>query len=937
MSTQQGLCLSLLLAAGLLSACRSQTAGPAPLPADPAVRTGRLPNGFTYYLRRNGEPAKRVLLYLVNNVGSVLEDDDQQGLAHFMEHMNFNGTKHFPGNTLVDYLQKAGVRFGADLNAHTSYDETVYELPLPTNDSAMVPAGLRIMRDWAQEATLDSLEIEKERGVVLEEERLGKGAADRMSRQYLPTVFNGSRYASRQPIGVDSILRHFKPETIRRFHHDWYRPDLQALIVVGDIDVDAVERQVKEQFATLVNPPAERKWTQYAVPLERRTTFQVVTDKEQPVTSIQVMYKHPISPLRTTGDLRALIERALLSRMLNARRFAELSPLPDPAFLNVGMGIESFHAGMAMFTFSVTAKAGRMDSAFSQGWAVLQRIRRYGFTQGELERAKVSLLSNEQQVYDERDKTPSAEFVHDYLENFLHGQAYISIPWEYHFEKDVLPAIHVEDINNLALSWLGGTDEDILVLAPEQDKDKLPGQTQIAAWTRAVENSPMTAYKDGGSGASLLASLPTGGKIVKTETDPALHTTTLTLGNGIRVILKPTDFKNDEILFEGFRPGGTSLYNDADYPNAATAAGYIGGFGVGNFTPVQLSQLMSGRQVSTSAFIASREEGMSGRSSGKDLETALQLLYLQATAPRKDTQLFRTYLENSREALPNRYISPANVFRDTMSYFLGGYSFRSSPPSLKKLDRLSLDRMYAIYKERLGDASGSTFVFVGSFDVDSISPLLARYLGALPAIEKPTAARNLSNPIPAGRWEKKVYKGREDKATVNMIISGPKDDTPLDDMLLKALGQILQMKLIDHIREQESQVYSPQVKMSTEKYPHSQFALEIGFGCAPANAEHVMDLVRGDIAGLRSAGITDEYVEKYKAAYSKTLEVAKTSNDFWLAWLIKSVQDKEDPDAILEREKLQEQVTPAALRAAADKYFTGNNEIRFVLLPEKTS
>ncbi|HEY6902353.1 MAG TPA: pitrilysin family protein, partial [Puia sp.] len=364
------------------------TGFPQPIPLDPAVRTGRLPNGFTYYIRHNEKPAKQVQLYLVCKVGSILEDPDQRGLAHFMEHMNFNGTKHFPKNDLVDYLQKAGVRFGADLNAYTSFDETVYQLPLPADNPALVANGLQIMRDWAQDATLDSVEIEKERGIVLEEERLGKGAADRMTRAYLPVLLNQSRYADRLPIGTDDVLLHFPPATIRRFHQDWYRPDLQALIVVGDVDMDAIERSVKEKFSDLKNPATERPRTTYTVPLTGGRQFIAVTDKEDNAVALKLLVKHKTGPLVTEADYRESMKRALFNSMVAARKYAELSQDKNPAYVNVSAGIESLMGGTDAFAFEVTAKEGQLQAAFDRSWEVVEKIRRYGFTLSELDRAK---------------------------------------------------------------------------------------------------------------------------------------------------------------------------------------------------------------------------------------------------------------------------------------------------------------------------------------------------------------------------------------------------------------------------------------------------------------------------------------------------------------------------------------------------------------------
>src|SRR6185312_16163534 len=546
-------------------------AGAQPLPLDTAVHVGHLANGFTYFIRHNEEPKHRVVMYLVNKAGSVLEDEDQRGLAHFMEHMNFNGTRHFPHNELVDYLQKAGVRFGADINAYTSFDETVYELPIPSDNPALLKGGISILRDWAHEALLDTTEINKERGVVLEEKRLGKGAAERMRRQYWPILFRGSRYAVRIPIGLDTVLDNFKRPAIARFYHDWYRPDLQAVIIVGDIDVDSVEKMVRAAFSDLKDPKPERPRVKYRIPLDGRNGFMAVTDKEMPVTVAQVVIKHKKRPLKTAADYRNAIITELFNQMLTYR-FAALSRQADPPFVQGQAAIADFIDGLESYNAVVVAKPGQLELGLKAVWRETERVKRFGFTQPELERARTAYLNEMEEAYKEKDKTNSTSFVKEYQEYFLDSVASPGIAAELRMTKSFLPGIGIADLNDLAREFIVEKNRDILIMAPEKDKGTLPGEADVNTWLREVANERLQPYHDESTTRPLLSAEPVPGQIRGEEHDTTIHTTTFWLSNGVRVVLKPTDFKNDEILFDGYASGGTSLYDDADYQSASNAA-----------------------------------------------------------------------------------------------------------------------------------------------------------------------------------------------------------------------------------------------------------------------------------------------------------------------------------------------------------------------------
>ena len=919
------------LIAGVISTAQAQT-----LPLDPAVRTGKLANGFTYYIRHNEEPKNRVMLYLVNKAGSVLEDEDQRGLAHFMEHMSFNGTTHYPHNQLIDYLQKAGVRFGADINAYTSFDETVYELPIPSDKPELLKSGLEIMRDWAHEALLDPGEIDKERGVVLEEKRLGKGAGERMRRQYWPVILNNSRYAERIPIGLDTVLNNFKRPVIARFYNDWYRPDLQALIIVGDINVDQIEAQVKQQFASLKNPVHERVRTKYTVPLDGKNHFMAVTDKEMTTTEAEIMIKHKAPELKTAADYRTALIQGLFDQMLSGR-YAELLRKSDPPFVSGSAGISSFMGGLDDYGASVQAKPGELEKGVKAVWRETERLKRFGFTATELERAKTAYLNDMESELKEKSKTNSASYVKEYQAYFLTGEAAPGIDKEYQLTKDAMPGITLTDVNSLAKIYITSTNRDVLVLAPEKDKSALPDEATVNSWLKSVEAESLAPYNDEVSSKPLLSATPTPGKIKSEEENKEFNIITITLSNGVKVLLKPTDFKNDQIIFSGFASGGTSLYSDADYQSAANAAGIISANGIGNYNTGELSKYLEGKQVSVRPYINVRFEGINGGATPKDLETALQLTYAYFTEPLKDTAIFKGIIDRSKASLANRANDPNSVFGDTVSAVLGNHNIRRTGPSLQKLKQIDLDKAYDIYKERFADASNFTFTFVGSIDTNTIKPLLEKYLGSLPSANKHEDANDLNIHAPAGRIEKTVYKGTEPKATVYLVYTGTYDYSPDNNVKMDAMKETLEIRLLQRLREDESGVYSPGAQVGTVKLPQQRYSFMVHFGCAPQNVEKLIASTLDEINKLKTDGPLQENIDKWRAEEKTSFEPQLKTNNFWLGYLNGQLQNQEKLDEVNNYNGLLDNVKPGDVKIMAGKYLNGDNYIRLVLMPESVN
>ena len=905
------------------------------IPLDPLVRTGKLANGFTYYIRHNEEPKNRVVFYLANKVGSLMEDDDQRGLAHFTEHMSFNGTSHFPKNELVDYLQRSGVRFGADINAYTSFDETVYQLPLPSDSPELVRNGVRILRDWAGNALMDDGEIEKERGVVLEEKRLGKGAGDRMSNEYLPALLNQSRYASRLPIGREEILSGFRPELIKRFYKDWYRPDLQAIIVVGDIDVTAMEKLIRSTFADLKNPLKERARIRYTVPLTGKNQFISVTDPEMAYTRMEIISKLRAKPLRSVADYRFEIVRTLFNEMLGAR-FDELVREANPPYINGGAGLSSFLGGLDAYTVSFTARQGEIERGFKAAWREQERVIRNGFTSTELARAKSNYLARLESMLSEQDKIPSDNYVNEYLQYFLQSAAAPGLPYEYKLVKKQLPGITLKELNDFARRNGKTVDRDILLQAPEKDKALLPTEATVLRWMKEVNAEDLKPYSDENVSSDLLRHQPVSGTILSRTFDAGSATTRLLLSNGINVILKKTDYRNDEIQFAGFSPGGTSLYPDNEF-QSASAANIIPDAGAGNYTATQLEKYLAGKQAGVQVYLGERTQSASGGAVRKDLGAALELMYAYMTEPRYDTSYLQGIIARSGDALANRSDDPNAVFSDTVNAILGDHNIRRTGPTLEKLDQVNPTRAFAIFNERFSNAAGFTFVFVGNIDTATLDPLLEKYIASLPVNGKADSARDLHIQIPEGIIERTVYSGKEPKATVNLVYSGAFDYSPENKTGMDGLQEVLQIRLTERLREDESGVYSPSARISTTRLPSNRFSLRISFGCSPENVEKLIASSLDEIEKIKLSGPDPKNVNKFKAEALRASELQLRENGFWLNYLTEQLVTGDPLDEIKNYSRQVNEVTPAMIRSLANQYLTGKNFIRLVLLPAKTN
>jgi zinc protease len=934
------LSLSLAVPAIAQSAKPAASTAPIPLtaklPVDGKVKIGTLPNGIRYYIRKNLKPEKRAELRLVVNAGSVLENDNQLGLAHFVEHTAFNGTTHFAKNDLVKYLQSIGVRFGADLNAYTGFDETVYILPIPTDTARIVDQAFTILEDWAHGQVFDSTEVTNERGVVREEWRLGKGASDRMLHQWLPIALRGSIYAERLPIGNGRSIMSATPERLKSFYKNWYRPDLQAVVAVGDFDPAVIEAQIRKHFSGIPKPAATApKRTLATVPANREPLIAIGHDKEATSSDVELIFKLPVEKTQTVADYRRDLTERLYLGMLNSR-LAEISQKPDAPFLGAGASKGIFIGRTTeAFTLGAAVNDGGIDRGLEALLVEAKRVDQFGFLQSELDRQKESLVRGYERAYAEREKTQSAALVQELVDNYLNGEAIPGIEYEYKLVQQLVPTITLADVNKLASNWI--TDDNRVIIAQSPDKAgvKIPTQAELLAVFQRASAAPVTAYTENLSSEALLANVRPAGTVVASRQIPAVNLTEWKLSNGARVLVKPTDFKADEVLFSAYSPGGTSLAADADYMSATLATQVLSVGGLGQFNRIDLQKKLAGKAAGAGASIGATTEGMNGRASPKDIETMFQLIYLNFTAPRLDLDAFKAFQNQVAPYLANRGVDPDEVFGDTVQVTMSQHNFRSRPLTTATFAEVDPQKALAFYKDRFSDASDFTFAFVGNVDTTSLKPLVEKYIASLPAAGRKETFRDNGGEPPKGVVEKVVHKGVEPKANTIIDFTGACTYTPETRFALRAMLELFEIKLTESLREQLGGVYSPRAGGGCSGEPKQRYSIEVQFNSAPENVEKLTKSVFALIDSLKTFGPAQADVDKVKEEITRAHEVEVKQNNFWLGNILNRDRFGEDIAGLLAPyDAMVKNLTAAQIQETAKRYFDTNNYARFVLLPE---
>jgi zinc protease len=829
------------------------------------------------------------------------------------------------------------MKFGADLNASTGFDETIYQLQVPTDSIRLFERAFQILADWSSLATLDTAEINKERGIILEEERSrGKNAQSRIQQKLYPLLFNNSRYADRLPIGKVEILKTFNPEEIVKFYKDWYRTDLMAVIAVGDFDQEKVESLIQEKFSSLKAPKNAPKRTKYEIPPAAGTSVSLILDKEIPQTTFQMLTKLPREKTITQADYRTDIAENLYNQMLG-NRLQEISKQPNAPFVFGIMSYSPFLASLDVFQAIVLPKnAEGLEKAIKAIIDEQERLKRFGFTKGELERAKKEYFTSVEKAYKEKDKTKSAAFVNGLVQNYLQGTSYTNADFRFEFTKNNLDGITLEEINAISKKIIKEENRVGIVIGSEKDKEKLPSEDKIRELIN-YKNPDLKPYEDDAILTPILEKIPEGTKVVSEKKIESIGVTELIFGNGAKVALKPTTFKNDQIIFSATSKGGTSLYNDVDYFSAEMASNIASQGGVSKLSDIQLDKALAGKVANVYTYVGELNEGIGGSTSPKDLETALQLMYAYVTQPRRDDEVVKNFLKNEKELLANsiKTLTPEKVFGDTISTTLYQNHPRRLPNKAEDVDKVNIDRAFEIYKERFADFSDFTFVFVGNFDIEKIKPLLEKYIGGLPSLKRQESFKDLNISKVKGKIEKNIYKGLEDKARVNLQFNGDFGYSEEELVNLDALAEILDIKLTEKLREEAGGVYTPSIRSSYEKLPKATYNLTISFGCSPANAEKLVQLTLDEIAKIKTNGPEKIDVEKVIAEEKRSIELQLKENGFWASYLLDQYSDGEDLNYILRfNNELIDKISIESVKKAANQ-FCAENMAKFVLLPEK--
>ena len=902
---------------------------------NPAVITGKLKNGINYYILKNSKPEKRAELRLAVNAGSVLEDDNQQGLAHFVEHMAFNGTKKFKKQEIVNFLEGIGMRFGPELNAGTGMDETTYMLQMPTDKKENLEKGFQILSEWAHNIAFEPEEIDKERGVIIEEWRLGRGAQGRITDKMIPVLLKNSKYASRLPIGKKEILESFKHETLKKFYKDWYRPDLMAVVAVGDFMVKDVENMIKKEFGVIPPVKNPRKRTEFDVPPHKETLYSIESDKELPMSTAIIYYKTKPYATLTYKDFKEDAMGAIFTGLI-MERLEEIRLKPDAPFLfaQIAPG-GGFVRSASASAVVVIPKDNNVEKGLKAVLIELERAKKFGFTETEIERQKKEYLRVLEERVKEKDKRESAELVDRIIENYLKGETYPNEETNFEIGRKVVPVITAGDITEFINRSFGDENRVVTVSMTEKEGVTKPAQEALAKILTEAGKEKIEAYVDKTISQELIPFEIKPGKIVSESKDEKMNITKLELSNGAIVYLKPTDFKNDEVLFSAYSKGGSSLYDEKFHRTVTMAPNYISQAGAGSFTQPDLKKYLTGKNAYVTPRISLYSEGMDGGASLKDLETMFRLNYLYFTNPRKDTSVFRSLYSMSENLLKYRSGSPENVFIDTVNVTLSNYHKRGIPLNLEGRKEINYDKAFEYYKERFANAGDFTFTFAGSFKIENIKPLIEKYIGGLPSTGQKEDFKDAGMRYPKGVILKEVKKGIEQKSSVQYYFTGDISWTREEAYLLESLTEVMNIKLREAIREDKGGTYGIQVVSSASKEPKGEYIIGISFGCQPQRAEELCSVIMSQIDSVANYPLKAEYVNKVRETQLKAFEKDSKENSSWIAWIGGALRYGISLEDFLPNENRIKALSAADIQSAAKKFFNKDNYLRVVLYPEK--
>lgn len=885
------LAVAFVLCAGFQQAVAQQMQFP-PLPVDKNVRIGQLDNGLTYYIRHNKLPENRAEFYIAQKVGSILEEPQQRGLAHFLEHMAFNGTKNFPGDDkglgVIPWCETVGIKFGTNLNAYTSIDETVYNISnAPIDRTGVLDSCLLILHDWSNYILLKDDEIDKERGVIREEWRSRNSGILRVYTDLLPTIYQGDKYADCMPIGSIDVINNFPYKDIRDYYHKWYRPDLQGIVIVGDIDVDTVEAKLKAVFADVQKPvnPAER--TYYPVADNKEPIVAIGTDKEVDDPSIEIYFKQdatPDSEKNNVGYLASQYMTSMISSMLDAR-LSELVQSANPPFTRASSDYSDFFVAKTKeaFALSASSKADGIETALKTLLQETERARRFGFTESEYARARANYLQSLESAYNEREKTKHGSYVREYVQNFLNGEPIPGIEAKYAMMNQLAPNIPLQAMNMVMQQLVPDSNQVVIIAGPAKEGLKYPTKEEVISLLKGMKDLDLQAYVDKVSDEPLMKEAPKGGKIISEKEGDIYGSTKLVLSNGVTVYVKKTDFKADEIRMKGTSLGGKSIFPDKDALNFAVMDNVIAVGGLGNFSQVDLTKVLAGKKVSVNAGLGATTENVFGTCSPKDFETMMQLTYLTFTAPRKDAEAFESFKNRMKAQLESAQANPLSSINDSLQKAMYNNHPRVVMMKPEMVDQIDYDRILEMYNDRFKDASDFTFYFVGNIDLETAKPLIAEYLGALPAINRKETFKDTKMSIRKGVYKNEYAKEQQTPtATIVFLYSGKAPYTLKNDILLSFATQVLDMVYTEEVREKEGGTYGVNCYGDLQKYPKEQLLLQIVFQTDPAKKDKLAGIVVDELKKLAAEGPSDVHLQKVKEYMLKKYADNQKENGYWM-------------------------------------------------------
>ena len=909
------------------------------LPADPNVVTGKLENGITYYLRHNEEPKERASFFIVRNAGALLETDEQDGLAHFLEHMAFNGSKNFPDNSMISTLERHGISFGGNLNAYTSLNETVYNISdVPMGDEHLTDTCLLILHDWSYYLTLDPEDIDEERGVITEEWRTRNTSSSRIYDQQRPVIYKGSRYADRNVIGELEVIQTFKPETLRDFYHKWYRTDLEAIVVVGDFDVQKMEEKIKNVFSSIPSVPNPEPRPFFDIPGHEETYFCLATDKEATSSNVQVLRifrekEYDGKGYATYQDIKNGLMMGFYNSMLR-KRISEIIQRGQAPYVSASVGFYGMARGYYCYSISTTAKPNQEREALTGALEEHERVYQHGFTEDELDRAKTDLLANLESMLKDKDKTHNDSYAEEMQNHFLENEAIIAIEDYVAAVKAILPTITAQEVSAQAQKWWKADNRSIIISGPSEGVTHLT-EEEARAILSEMEGREVAAYEDNSVNGELVEKMPESGKITKVKELPQFEAEEWTLGNGAKVIFRRADYEKDEVALAAYSPGGTSLYADTDILPAASNAGQLASsYGLGSYDDIALGKLLTGKKAGCAVSIGSLYENVNGSATPKDFETMMQLMYLRFTAPRFDTLAHKVIVERNLIRAKQIAGQPNTIIRDSLSMISSDYSPRVQLFNEAYVNKLTLDRIEKAYRERICDASDFTFFIVGNVDKDSAKIMAEKYIASLPSLHRREQWIDRKVRAPKGKVEKRIGIPMEvPKSTVVVLFNKEMKYNLKDAYTIDILSDILSNRYTKSIREEQGGTYGVGVSGSASREPYNNYDMYMSFDCDPDKADVLKPLLYKELDNIMQEGVTEEELAKVVKNTLKETEQAKQHNAYWMNTLVtyyKTGVNLNDPKNM---EKLVASITPKDVQAFAKKFFKEADVVDITFFP----